>query len=196
MKECPYTYPEPYPKYASTITCAIYAIYCLVIVAINVILIVSFFATKQSMKNTSNLLIVCLSISDCLIGVIVIPMVIIENLWFDSVKLCSILRVSIPMRLLFCGISFIMTMLLAIDRYIHMNPNVLENESMMAKSFKIQKIYFLIFTCCALFIARGLTFYFLLKIIPRLTAYLSVLCAIILLVMMLIFVTIYTRCYL
>ncbi len=129
MSECFFIYPETYPIYASRITGVIYAIYCPVIITINVALIVSFFATKQSMKNTTNLLIICLRISDSLIGAVVIPVLIIKLLWFDTEKHCSIVPVFFSLDYLFGGISFTMTMLLAIDRYIHMNPNVLENES-------------------------------------------------------------------
>ena len=135
MKRCFFSYPETYPLYASRIICVIYTTLGLVILTINIVLIVSFFATKQSMKNTSNLLIVCLSISDCLIGAIVMPMLMMESLWFDSERFCSIIRLSLPLRHLFCGMSFAMMMLLAIDRYIHMNPNVLENESKFAKLY-------------------------------------------------------------
>ena len=153
MKECLYSYPETYPLHASRIICTVYAIYCPVIITINIVLIVSFFATKQSMKNTSNLLIVCLSISDSLIGAVVIPVLIIKLLWFDTEKHCSIVPVFFSLDYLFGGISLTMTMLLAIDRYNHMKPNVLENESKLDKLFKRPRIYFLIFVCIAFFIA-------------------------------------------
>ncbi len=128
-------YPEIYPIHVCRITSVIYGIYCPVIITIKVVLIVSFFATTQCMKNTSNLIIVCLSISDCLTGEIVLPLMAIESLWFDSERHCSIVKVSLPLQYLFAGISLSMTMLLAIDRYININPNLLENE------FKIEKIF-------------------------------------------------------
>ncbi len=83
MSECFFGYPKSYPMYASRIIGAIYGIYCPVIITINVVLIVSFFATKQSMQNTSNLLTICLSISDSLIGAIVMPLQFIASILFD-----------------------------------------------------------------------------------------------------------------
>ncbi len=182
MEECFYSYPETYPIYASRITCAIYGIYCPVIIIINVALIVSFFATKQWMQNTSNLLIVCLSISDCLIGVVVMPILVIDSLWFNTEKHCSIVPVSFSLQYLFGGISSNMTILLAIDRYIHMNPNILENESKFAKLFRRPRIHFLIFACCAFSITMSLSFYFLMQINPRITAYYNGALAILLLI--------------
>ena len=196
MAEYFYSYPETYPIYASRITCAIYAIYCPVIITINVALIVSFFATKQSMQNTSNLLIICLSISDCLIGAVVMPVLIIESLWFDTEKHSSIVRVYFSLNYVFGGISFSMTMLLAIDRYIHMNPNILENESKIGNLFKRPRIYFLIFACCAFFTTTSLSLYFLVKTNPKITAYYAGSMAILLLILMPILVTMYTRGYL
>ena len=195
MSECFYSYLTTYPIYASRITSVIYGIYCPMIITINAVLIVSFFATKQSMKNTSNLLIVCLSISDCFIGAIVMPLLVIESLWFNS-RYCSIAKVSLPLQYLFGGISLSMTMLLAIDRYIHMEPNVLENESKIAKLFKRPRIYILIIGCSIFFTAISLSLYLLLKINPQITAYFTAFTAIVLLVMMPIFVTMYTLSFL
>ena len=196
MKECFFAYPESYPITVSRIIGAIYGIYCPVIITVNVALIVSFFSTKQPMNNTSNLLIVCLSISDCLIGAIVMPMQFIRSLWFSSEIYCSIVRVSLPLQFLFGGISFFMTMLLAMDRYIHMNPNVLQNDSKIAKLFKRPRIYILIFALCAFFIAISLSLYFLMNINPKIMAYFLAFSTIFLIVMMPIFVIIYTRSYL
>ncbi len=196
MKECFFSYPAAYPVYASRIIGAIYAIYCLVIISFNIVLIFSFFATKQSMRNTSNLIIVCWSVSDILIGAIVMPMQLIESLWFDSAKLCSMFKVSKTLQFLFGGISFAMTMLLAIDRYVHMNPNFLENESKIAKLFRRPIIYILIFVCCTFITAISLSLHFLMEINPQIMAYFTVITAIILLIMIPIFVTIYTRSYL
>ncbi len=196
MEECSFKYPDSYPLYVSRVTTAIYAIYCPVIITINIVLIVSFVATKQCTKNTSNLLIVCLSLSDCLIGATVIPTLIMESVWFDSKRLCPVFYASFPLQYLFVGMSFFMTLLLAIDRYLHMNPNILENNSKIAKLFKRPQIYFLIFACFVFLMAMSLSLYFLMKINPKITGYFNALCAIALLVILPIFVTMYTRSYL
>ncbi len=196
MPGCFYSYPESYPIHASIVFCAIYAIYCPVIITVNIVLIVSFFATKQSMKNTSNLLIVCLSISDSLIGAIVMPMLFLGSLWFNSPKLCPTLRISIPLQYFFCGMSFTMTMLLAIDRYIHMKPNVVENESKIAKLFKVPIVYILIFACLSFCASISLSLHFLMKTNPQILAYFTALFTLILLLMMPIFVAIYSCGYL
>ncbi len=196
MSECFFTYPESYPIYLSRIICAIYAIYCLVIVTVNALLIASFFATKQSMRNTSNLLIVCLSISDFLIGAVLMPLQFLGSLWFDSKRICSVMKVSLPLLYFFPGISFLMMMLLAIDRYIHMNPNVIENDSKIAQFFRRPRIYILIFACLTISAIVSISLHFSMEINLLLASVFTTLCTISLIIMMPIFVAIYTRSYL
>ncbi len=57
-------------------------------------MIVSFFATKQSMQTTSSVLIFAWVYQTALVGVIVMPMLFIESLSYDSQKLCCIIKVS------------------------------------------------------------------------------------------------------
>ena len=68
MAECQVFYPDTFYSKTLHVSGVIYIFYVPVIVGTNALLIMSLIATKQSMKNTSNFLIACLSTSDILIG--------------------------------------------------------------------------------------------------------------------------------
>ncbi len=114
---------------------------CPVIVTINVLLIASLIATKQSLNKASNLLIVSLSISDSLMGAVLIPFQSIENIWQN---ICPMAMVITMLQTFFLVFSLSMTILLAADRYLHMDPNFRTSPSRIAKLFTIPWIYAMI----------------------------------------------------
>ncbi len=175
----------------------IYMIYAPVIVFVNVILIVSMIATNQSLKKSSNLLIVCLSISDALIGALLMPVLSIRSLWYNSPKICLLRIVSWYLQLYLHGVSSITTLLLALDRYMHMNPNFQSSTSKLSKSFKVPYIYLTIFVVCLLPGAVILTsLHFTAQQVPEAPSYFQAFYAISLLMAIMFFTALYTRGYL
>ncbi len=196
MDTCVYSYPDTYPTYIHGIFCAIFSIYGLVIIIVNLVLMVSFFATKQSMQNISNLLIVCLCVSDCLIGMILMPVMALEGLLLDSKIRCFFANLSFTLQLMLGGTSFGITMLLATDRYLHMNPDFQSNSSRIAKFFKRPRIYILILSCFAFSAAVSLMKYFMMGKNTRVVTYFTAFYAIFVLIMLTVFVVFYTCSYL
>ena len=111
----------------------------------NITLLASFVATKQLTQNTSNILICASSISDLLNGVFCMPFTasILLNMTSDDV--------CIKLRIWFCFggngyYSVFLTTLLAMDRYLHMNPDFRSHPSRIGKIFEKRNIYYLILT--------------------------------------------------
>ena len=115
-----------------------------VIVILNVLLIVSMIATKQATKNTSNLLVICLSISDLITGGINFPMLAHILLNTDNKISCISAKVASILGSSFGNLSAIITALIAVDRYLHMNPNIQDRPSMIYKIFKLSNIPYLV----------------------------------------------------
>ncbi len=135
-------------------------IYCPVVTAVNVLLIVSLYATKQSFRCPSNFLILCLTLSDGLTGAILMPLAGYLNIFIDSKSFCATQTASYTLRIFLAGTSQCMTMLLAVDRFLHMNPNFHRSPPRLAKFFKPPRIYFLAFTCCLVVAGVSIRFYF------------------------------------
>ncbi len=134
--------------------------YSPVIIAINTLLIASIIATKQSLKSTSNLLIVFLCLSDVTIGAIFVPLQGIENIWYDDPRICAI-KTATPALQAFCfGNSMGITMLLTIDRYLHMNPDFHRSSTKLAKSFRRPWIFGLLLVVCLISAITALTLHF------------------------------------
>ncbi len=116
-------------------------IYAPVITIANILLVVSFIATKQTLKQASNFLIVCISVSDALFGAILMPLVGFINAWYQTPKNCLLYHIAYTSQIFFCGVSIQMTTLLALDRYLHMNPDFQASSSRFSKLFKRPYIY-------------------------------------------------------
>ena len=120
-----YTLKSPY---ALTILAA----YSVISAITNALLISAFLATKQAIVNTSNLLIFCISVFDLISSLFGIPAALIIH-WNLSF---IILGATFP-------ITAGLTVLLALDRFLHMNPNV-HQETMLSKMFKRPFVFMLI----------------------------------------------------
>ena len=112
-------------------------------VILNVLLIAAFYATKQVFLNTSNFLIICVSSFDLILGMIVIPLYLIVELFPSSINVCIWRKAAQILYGSIMSASGYFTILIAIDRYLHMNPN-LENRSRFSKLFDRPYIYFLV----------------------------------------------------
>ena len=110
-------------------------------IAMNSILIAALTATKQVAMNTMNFLLVCLSVSDILNGFL--PMLFLA-VWFyghQTINNCIFENLTLSSISLFYSISSMLTVLMAVDRYLHMNPDI-ERRSRLAKFFERPKIYY------------------------------------------------------
>ena len=115
-----------------------------VIVISNVLLIVAMVATKQATQNTSNLLIMCLSVSDLISGVISLPLLAYILLSTDNKIGCTLPNALAIMGGCFGNFSPIVTVLMAVDRYLHMNPNIQHKPSALKTIFKLPNTIYLV----------------------------------------------------
>ncbi len=116
----------------------IYMLYCLIITFINALLIASFIATKQCSINTTNFLITCLSTTYLLTGIILMPIYSYEYIWLDSAS-CLLQMASAVLTAGLSGINISLTLLIAIDRYIHMDPDFHRNSTILKRCFERQQ---------------------------------------------------------
>ena len=119
------------------------AIYSPLIMILNTLLIAAFIATKQMFLNTSNFLIICLSISDLVLGIIVLPLYIMLKTHLLSVSVCIWNKIAQILFSTSISTSTYLTIFIAIDRYLHMNPDM-ENHSRFYKVFDKPYLYFLV----------------------------------------------------
>ena len=110
---------------------------------LNGLLMTSFIATKQVHLNTSNFLIMCVSLSDLLNGALAMPLLASFLYEINFKKSCDIFKPAQAANNFFATLSSILTLLIAIDRYLNMNPS-LERSSRCAKVFQRPKIYYLV----------------------------------------------------
>ena len=109
-------------------------------ILINSLLIKAFIATKQVWLNTTNFLIVCLSMSDILSALI--PMVL-TAVWFYNPHAeygCIYENSTLSLTAFLYSCSSTLTVLIAVDRYLHMNPDI-EKRSKLLKLFDRPNIY-------------------------------------------------------
>ena len=109
-------------------------------ILLNLSLIISFIATKQVTQNTSNILIFALNLYDLTAGMFTMPLTANVLLSNDSSDTCIKSKLLI---ILSCNgqSSIFLTVLLALDRYLHMNPDIHSRPSKMKKALKTPNVY-------------------------------------------------------
>ena len=118
-----------------TINWVYLAILSPIVVVLNATLIASFIATKQVWMNASNFLIMCISFTDFLSGSLMMPL-LATYLHDVNIKYsCLYMSVTFVLMYLVVSVALLLTMLMALDRYIHMNPDI-ERPSRLRKIFK------------------------------------------------------------
>ena len=135
-------------------------------VLLNLGLIVSFIATRQVTKNASNILIFSSSFCDLITAAVSMPLASSILLNMKGTDFC----IKSMVLFVLSGIphlSVALTVLLAMDRYLHMNTDIQGNPSKLKRMLKKQNICYLIlvgfivlistFTIAALHINRMLT---------------------------------------
>ena len=115
-----------------------------IIVILNVLLIVAMIVTKQATQNTSNFLIICLSVSDLISGAISLPLLAYVLLSINSEIGCNLPNALAITGSCFGNFSAIITVLTAVDRYLHMNPNIRHRPSVLNKIFKLPNVICLV----------------------------------------------------
>ena len=121
-------------------------------ILLNLSLITSFIATRQVTRNSSNIFIFVLSLYDLTTGAIYMPLMASILLDFDADDSCIKARVLVS--IVGSGhASCFFTVLLAVDRYLHMNPDIQSRPSRIAIIFKKPNIYYLIATANIFFLS-------------------------------------------
>ena len=136
------TYLNSFPFVSNVVGISL-AIFAPITVFLNALLMASFIATKQVHLNTTNFLIMCVSLSDLLNGAVVMPILASILYKIDLKKSCDIFNPAQATTGFFTTLSAILTVLIAVDRYLNMNPN-LESSSRCAKVFQRPNIYCLV----------------------------------------------------
>ena len=140
----------------SAITGLVFAVLAPLTVVLNALLMTSFIATKQVYLNATNFLIMCLCLSDLLTGVVALPLMAYAGLDNSSTKNCMVVITGQVTSFFFPVLSGSITLLIAIDRYLNMNPN-LDRRSRCYKIFQRPYVYcllaFLTLTILALSLA-------------------------------------------
>ena len=109
------------------------------IILSNLCVIVSLIKTKQR-SNTSSYLIIILSLSDCLTGCISVPLTIVLYTEYQKQTNCELQIATHFFASLFSIVSAFMTVLLAIDRYINIDPHLKYLGSRIKTWFSYPKI--------------------------------------------------------
>ncbi len=167
-----------------------------VIVVVNMLLVYSFYATKQTLTSGSNFWIVCQSISDTLIGAIVMPLAGIRKMFLHSQEHCTLILTSFSLQIFLAGLSLCSTLLLAVDRYLHLNPDFQRSPSRLVKFFKPPKVYFLALICFLLNAAISIGYHFAVKTGQKLVFIFATYYTIVTTASMVLFIVMYIRGYL
>ncbi len=194
--KCWFYSPEDVSTEARTVFGTFFVLYCPVIITINALLITSILATKQSLRNTSNLLFVCLSCSDGVIGAVAMPVRAIESFWPDNERFCSFINISRAIQTFPSITSLLLTMLLAVDRYMHMNPNFQTSPSRISKLLQRPRVGITIVAACLVSAVISFSGYFINTFNAEKAFSIGVFSGVFFLVITISFVAIYTRAYL
>ncbi len=150
MEECPKVIALAFRLLSQVkeIALALLILFTVASTIMNILLILSFIGTKQIKKNTTNFLIFIMSINDLLLSCVVLPLMVVVLHYFEKSTKCN----SLPQDIMFvisllAMHSFVLTEEIALDRYLHMDPNVLTTskwKNRFRKSFKRPQIYFML----------------------------------------------------
>ena len=127
----------------SAIVGATYAVLSPLIIILNALVMASFIATKQVYLNTTNLLTMCLCLSDLFNGAVTLSLLAYALLHYPSTNNCSAVMIGQIASTFFPVLSAIITLLIAIDRYLNMNPK-LDRHSRCYRLFQRPYIYCLL----------------------------------------------------
>ena len=104
-----------------------------VTVTVNCLLITAMIGTKQALSNTSHILIVCMSVFNTLSGAVNMPLMALIFSRYRVTKTLVTLSQYIGSFLFF--LSSLVMILIAVDRYLHMDPSLTMRRSILRKLF-------------------------------------------------------------
>ena len=133
----------------------LFAVYIPFTISFNGALIISFIATKQVNITISNFLIVCLCVAEGINGAVTMPLLVNHLYKEGKTDNCSLNIATQVMLGVSVSISPHITILIAVDRYIHMNPNIEKPPSKISKTFKRPWIYLLLLFCLLAAVSYG-----------------------------------------
>ena len=118
--------PVPLGDYSrkTTLFAILLTMYTPVSTFLNISLISAMVFTRQATHSTSNLLIVCLSICDAATSAIALPLCMFTLYTAEDVGNCNLKTVNSILLGTLYPLSGYLAVLLAIDRYINMNPDI------------------------------------------------------------------------
>ena len=148
----------------STITGIVFAVLSPLTVCINASLMVSLVATNQVYINTTNFLIMCLCLSDLLSGAVAFPLLAYSLLKNHTTNNCTAIIIGQIAGISLPVLSLGITLLIAIDRYLNMNPS-LDRRSRCYNMFQRPYIYFLLVFLAISILTLLLTGRFMLQMI-------------------------------
>ena len=88
----------------------------------NGMVVTSFYCTQQATSTSTNMLIIILSVCDCLNAMITMPLFAYLHFSYDLNKNCLLQQITTVISTFFSYSSGIIVVSIAVDRYLHMNP--------------------------------------------------------------------------
>ena len=88
----------------------------------NGLVIISFYCTQQATNTSTNMLIINLSVLDCLNAMITMPLFAYLHLSYEVDKGCRLQQITTVISTFFSYSAGIIIVSIAVDRYLHMNP--------------------------------------------------------------------------
>ena len=116
----------------------------LMTVLLNLISIIAFAATKEAVKNTSNLLIFCTCFVDFAYGIAIMPLHVYIINSLDSIGVCIAIKILFAAGGSLGNSSAMLKTLTAVDRFLHMNPNIENQPSKFHRIFKTSNIGYVV----------------------------------------------------
>ena len=169
------------------------SIFTPITIILNLSLIASFIATRQVTHNTSNILIFALSLIDLITGVVSMPLTANVLLHSNQDGTCTKSKVLIIFNNSGQA-SMILTSLLALDRYFHMNPDIHNRPSRMKKILKAPNIYYVL--TFVFIIVNALSFAIAFGLNQKLTGSIAIFFTILLSIQLILIACLYSKGYL
>ena len=126
------------PTTINTSVAVVYLLMAVTTIAVNLLLIAAMISTKQAFTNTSSKIIMFMSFADTLNGALSFPLLAAVRLWYY--KDC-VVKTASEFAMTFLGyLSSMAIILLAVDRYLHIQATVPVRESFIRKLFKGRRL--------------------------------------------------------
>ena len=121
---------------------------------VNLLLITAMTCTKQALSNASNTLIMCMSFVDAVAGAVCLPLM---SIMFSDYHFASPLLVATMVASSFLSwMSTLIMILMAIDRYLHMETSLSKLNSTLRKLFKGKRILLPLAICVVCSVASSI----------------------------------------